>query len=305
MATTERSLGWATGVAATDGATTYASDRMSAFERAGLGVGVLLTGSYLAMTGTTTTTLTIADGSAIVGGYFYESNGAVTISTSTLGSGTFTILIIANTAAGSQTVTANGAGTTTVLTATTRIALVTAGQLTTITTSVTATNLVILGTVMTSAGTITAITPYYPYATSRQQPSSQYAYAAGGTVSMPSASTYYGILTYAVGTSSTDGTITVSTSTGAITIYQSGLYEFNFQISYDSNLTGTRSALILSLGVSFPAVTAALSGALSYRGSVIIPITVTTGSSNTYYLQGWSSVASRSITDSQISIVRH
>jgi len=304
MATTERSLGWATGVAATDGASTYDSARMSAFERAGLGVGVLYTGSYLAMSGATTTTLTIADGSAIVGGYFYESNGNVTISTSTLGSGTFTILIIANTAAGSQTVTANGAGTTTVLAATTRIALVTAGQLSTITTSVTATNLVTLGTVTTSAGTITAITPYYPYATSRQQPSSQYAYAAGGVVSMPSASTYYGITSYAVGTSSADGTITVSTSTGAITIYQSGLYEFNFQISYDANLTGTRSALILYLGANFPNVTAALSGAVSYRSNVIIPITVTTRSSNVYYLQGWASVAARSITDSQITVVR-
>jgi hypothetical protein len=304
MATTERSLGWATGVALTDGASTYDSARMSAFERAGLGVGVLYTGSYLAMSGATTTTLTIADGSAIVGGYFYESNGNVTISTSTLGSGTFTVVIIANTAAGSQTVTANGAGTTTVLTATTRIALVTAGQLSTITTSVTATNLVTLGTVTTSAGTINTITPYYPYATSRQQRNTQYAYAAGGVVSMPSASTYYGITSYAVGTSSADGTITASTSTGAFTIYQSGLYEFNFQISYDSNLTGTRSALILYLGANFPAVTAALSGALSYRSNVIIPITVTTGSSNVYYLQGWSSVAGRSITDSQITVVR-
>ena len=305
MATTERSLGWATGVAATDGATTYDSARMSAFERSGLGVGVLLTGSYLAMSGATTTTLTIADGTAIVGGYFYESNGAVTISTSTLGSGTFSVIIIANTAAGSQTVSANGAGTTTVLTATTRIALVTAGQLATITASVSATNIVTLGTVVTSAGSISSIAPYFPYASTRQQPAAQYAYLSGGTVSMPSASTYYGIPTYANGTSSADGTIIVSTSTGAITLYQSGLYEFNFQISYDSNLTGTRSALIMFLGANFPVVTAALSGALSYRSSVIVPITVATGSSNTYYLQGWASVTNRSITDSQIAIIRH
>ena len=60
MATTERSLGWATGVASTDGATTYDSARMSAFERAGLGTGVLLTGSYLAMSGATTTTVLYA-----------------------------------------------------------------------------------------------------------------------------------------------------------------------------------------------------------------------------------------------------
>jgi hypothetical protein len=305
MATTERSLGWATGVAATDGATTYASDRMSAFERAGLGVGVLLTGSYLAMSGATTTTLTIADGSAIVGGYFYESNGAVTISTSTLGSGTFTILIIANTAAGSQTVTANGAATTTVVAATTRIALVTAGQLSTITTSVTTTNLVTLGTVTTSAGTITAITPYYPYATSRQQRSTQYIYATGGTTSGMAASTYTALSNYASGVSSTDGTMTFNTTNGQITLYQSGLYHFDFSLSYDSNATGTRQALIQNLSFGFPVLSAALFATSSvYRGSITVPLTVTLGSYNSYFLQAWSSVASRSVTDSQISVTR-
>jgi hypothetical protein len=257
------------------------------------------------MSGATTTTLTIADGSAIVGGYFYESNGTVTISTSALGSGTFSVVIIANTAAGSQTVTANGAGTTTVLTATTRIALVTAGQLSTITTSITATNIVTLGTVTTSSGTITAITPYYPYATSRQQRSTQYIYATGGTTSGMTASTYTALTNYASGVSSTDGTMTFNTTNGQITLYQSGLYHFDFSLSYDSNATGSRLALLQNLGFGFPVVSAALFATSSvYRGSITVPITVTLGSYNSYYLQAWSSVASRSVTDSQISVTR-
>jgi hypothetical protein len=305
MATTERSLGWATGVASTDGATTYDSARMSAFERSGLGIGVLLTGSYLTMSGDTTTTLTIADGSAIVGGYFYESNGNVTINTATLGSGTFSVVIIANTAAGSQTVTANGAGTTTVTTATTRIALVTAGQLSTITTSITATNIVTLGTVTTSAGTITAITPYYPYVTSRQQPSTQYVYGTGGTTGGMTANTYTALTNYATGVSSTDGTMTFNTANGQITLYQSGLYAFNFSLSYDSNATGNRQALIQNLGVGFPVTSASLYATNStFRGAATVPITVTLGSYNAYFLQGWASVAGRFVTGCDITVTR-
>ena len=306
MASTERSLGWATGVASTDGATTYDSSRMSAFERAGLGTGVLLTGSYLAMSGSSTTTLTIADGSAIVGGYFYESNGAVTISTSTLGSGTFTVVIIANTAAGSQTVTATGAGTTTVTTATTRAALVTAGQLSTITTSITATNIITLGTVTTSAGSITGIAQFYPFANGRQQRTQQYCQGNGGTTAMPLASTYYGLTSYASGVSSTDGSMTFTTSTGAISIYQSGVYQFDFQIQFDSNATGNRSALLLNLAASFPLASATIyTAGLLYRASVTYAITVATpGTPNLYYLQAWSSVTNRSVTDSYIICTR-
>jgi hypothetical protein len=278
---------------------------MSAFERAGLGTGVLLTGSYLAMSGSGATTLTIADGTAIVGGYFYESNGTVTISTSTLGSGTFSVVIIANTAAGSQTVTANGAATTTVTTATTRIALVTAGQLSTITTSITATNIVTLGTVTVSAGTISSIASYYPYANGRQQRTQQYAYLGGGTVSMPLANTYYQVINFASGTSSADGTMTVNTSTGLITIYQSGVYQLDFELIYDSNATGNRSALIQNLAASFPITSASLYATNStYRATATVPFTITLGSPGGYYLQSWSSVTNRSITSSQITVTR-
>jgi hypothetical protein len=306
MATTERSLGWATGVAATDGATTYASDRMSAFERAGLGTGVLLTGSYLAMSGAATTTLTIADGAGIVGGYFYESNGSVTISTSTLGSATYSIVIIANTAAGNQTVTANGAGTTTVVPATTRIALVTAGQLTTITTSITATNIVTLGTVTTSAGTITAITSYYPFASTRQQKTTQICYGGSGSVSMPLASTYYTITSYVTVANSSDNTMTFNATTGEILLYMSGMYLFDFYIDYDSSVSGTRSAYISNLNTNFATLAVGVnSGVCTYRSTAAQYITLTSvGTPYSLYLKAWASVVSRSVSNALIIVTR-
>jgi hypothetical protein len=278
---------------------------MSAFERAGLGHGVLLTGSYLAMSGTGTTTLTIADGAAIVGGYFYESNGSVTIATSTLGSATYNVVIIANTAAGNQTVTANGAGTTTVVPAVTRIALTTVAQLTTITASITTTNFVTLGTITTSAGTITAITPYYPYTSTRQQKNTQYCTANGGTVSMPLASTLYDIVGYSSSTNSSDGSMTVNTGTGAFALGISGVYQIDFEITFDTNTTGNRRADVFGMGSSFNLVSAALYATSSiYRASATQYITVTPGGGYYLLLKSYATVSGRSVTDSRVTVTR-
>jgi hypothetical protein len=279
---------------------------MSAFERAGLGTGVLLTGSYLAMSGTGTTTLTIADGAAIVGGYFYESNGSVTIATSTLGSVTYNVVIIANTAAGNQTVTANGAATGTVVPAVTRIALVTAGQLTTITASITTTNFVTLGTITTSAGTISAITPYYPYASARQQKNTQYCTANGGTVSMPLASTVYDIVGYSSSANSSDGSMTVTTGTGAFNLGISGVYQIDFEITFDTNATGNRLASVYGLsGINFNLVSAALYATSStYRASATQYITVAPGGPYYLTLRSYATVSGRSVTDSRVTVTR-
>lgn len=304
MATTERSLGWATGVAATDGATTYASDRMSAFERAGLGTGILLTGSYLAMTGAATTTLTIADGTAIVGGYFYESNGAVTISTSTLGSATYSIVIIANTAAGSQTVAANGAATTTVTTATTRIALVTAAQLATITTSITATNIVGLGTLITSAGTISSITPYYPYTVQRQLSTPVYATMGGGVATLTAINTDYQIGSFSSSTPSADGTIALDTSGGTITFLATGYYLVSVQIQFNAGVTGVRKLAITNLLSNFAVSPAnfATSSLVNFTHSAYIA--VTPGSSYPIAITAASTVVGQSVTSCTISVKR-
>ncbi|NBW20053.1 MAG: hypothetical protein EBR82_69990 [Caulobacteraceae bacterium] len=304
MATTERSLGWATGVASTDGASTYDSSRMSAFERAGLGVGVLLTGSYLAMSGATTTTLTIADGTAIVGGYFYESNGIVTISTSTLGSGTFSVVIIANTAAGSQTVSANGAGTTTVLTATTRAVVVTAAQLSTITTSITATNIVTLGTIVLSSGTISSITPYYPFATNRTLAPAIYATMSGGSAGLTAANTDYQIGAFSSSSSSADGTIAMDSTTGTITLLTSGYYIFSVQVQYSSGTTGNRRVTMDNVIIYPPQSAALFATGSTFAATHSTYLSVTAGSSVATNVKAWSSVTGQTVTNCVVTVKR-
>lgn len=308
MATTERSLGWATGVASTDGATTYDSSRFTARERSEIGSGVLLTGSYLTVSGATTTTLTIADGTAVVGGYFYESNGAVTMSTSALGSATYTLIIIANTAVGSQTVTTNGAGTTTVLPGTTRAALVTSGQLTTITTSITATNILTLGTVTTSAGTITTITPVYPFTTSRMLSSQVSAVLASPSVISVANNSSVTISGYGTYSASTDGVITASTSTGDFTINLAGTYIVTATVTWDSNATGSRLLSLAGTGI-----VRTLDSSYEWRSAALNAISPTQRFTNTIELSAGAvfhafvqqnSGATRSVGDALMRVVR-
>jgi len=165
MASTERSLGWATSGTGDGPAGGYDSTRWRANAQKSDGTGITLFGSYMAMSGTTTSTLTIADGAIIINGYTYETNGSVTISTSGL-TGTYSVIVVANSTAGTVAVTQTGAGGTTIAASTVRAAIATAAQVTTITTAVGAANVITLGTIVTAAGVISSITPAYPYSTS-------------------------------------------------------------------------------------------------------------------------------------------
>jgi len=303
----EQSIGYATTGTGDGPAAGYDSSRMTVIEAKTLGIGVLLQGSYLAQSGTGSATLAIADGSAVVatgtttvtGGYLYENTSTASIAVGAVANGTYLLVILANESGGSVTVTRSVAGTT-IATKTTRLALATSAQLTTA-----AQPYITLGTVTVASGLVSAITPYNAYANARQQRTQQYCQGNGGTVSLVSASTYYALASYAAGVSSADGSMTFNTTNGQITIYQSGVYQFDFQITYDSNATGTRMALIQNLGVGFNLTSAAnFATSSTYRGSVTYAITVTPGTPNTYFLQGWSSVASRSVTDSYIVCTR-
>jgi len=302
MASNERSLGWNT-TTVNDGVATYDTARMIAMESKTLGNGILITGSNLAISGATST-ITIADGAALINGYFYESTTASTIITSTL-NGTYTLALIANASGGSYTVTFSTASTTTVLTSTVRMALCTSGQLT----SIGAANYIAFGTVVVGAtGLISSVTSFYPYAVGRQNPATQYVTLGGGTATLTTASTYVGVNAYASGNStSTDGTMTGTAATGAITIRTSGVYTFSYWMHYDNNAIGTRSANIANLGAYFMTLTASqllVSGLVVYQASHTQYISVTPGVPAVYYLEGWASVASRSITDAYITVVR-
>lgn len=244
MASTERSLGWATGVAGTDGAAAYDTTRMTAMERNTLGTGILLTGSYLAISATAPT-LTIADGAAIINGYFYESNGAVTIAAAGLGAATYNIAIIANTSAGSLTVSANGAGTTTITTATTRAALVTNAQATTIQTAIGTANYLFLGTVTVAASSFGALSiARYQSAKVKGIPNTQFAYLGRivSSLSIPN-NVVTPIVNYDVGSGSNDGNMIINAVTGEIEI-PNGTFMVYARVQWDTNATGTRQIIL-------------------------------------------------------------
>lgn len=301
MASNERSLGWNT-TTSNDGAATYDSLRMIAMEFKTLGNGILLTGSYLGISGATTT-LTIADGAAMINGYFYESTTASTIPTSTL-NGTYTLVLIANNSGGTYTVARSTADTTTALTSTVRMALATNAQLTTIG----AANYIRFATVIIGAtGIISSVTSLFPYASSRQTAFAQYAYLIGGTASLPLSNTYYDVTDYANSINSADKTILTDVTTGEISILVTGVYTFSIWAHFDTNAVGVRRLNIRNLSFPFMNIAANLmgiDGVSVYSASATVPITVTPGTIYSLFLEGFSNNTNRSITDSNITVTR-
>lgn len=232
MASNERSLGWTTGTS-NDGASAYSAARMIAMELKTLGNGILSYGGNLALT-YATNVLTIADGAALFGGYFYESTSASTISTATL-NGTYTLALIANSSAGSYTVAQSAAGTTTVLVNTVRMALCTSAQLTTIG----AANYIAIATVAVGAtGLISSVVSLYPFATTRQLQGQTFAAMINGSVTMSAANVDYTIANYtSTPYSGTDGAVTYNTTTGIVTVNVSGLYNIYAECNINSSAT--------------------------------------------------------------------
>jgi hypothetical protein len=250
MASTERSLGWATSGTGDGPAGGYDSTRWRANAQKSDGTGITLYGSYMAMSGTGTSTLTIADGAAIINGYTYETNGSVTISVTGL-NGNYLVYLIANTAAGTQTVTANGAGTTTVAASTIRVAIITSAQSSTITASIGAANLILLGNVTITAGSITSIAANQttePLAKSLSLSKSVYAYMTipGSSTAASGAST----VIFSSGATSGEGALSCTPASGVITAYYSGVYMVTGQVYWDSNTTGSRYLTINITGGS-------------------------------------------------------
>jgi len=244
MASTERSMGWATSGTGDGIAGGYDSSRWRANAQKTDGSGVTLFGSYLAMSGVSTSTLTIADGAALINGYTYETVGSVTISTGGL-TGTYNVIVVANSTLGTVTVTQTGAGGTTIAASTTRAAIATAAQTTTIQGLVTTAQVLILGTITVSAGVIGSITPAYPYANTLTLPAQIFGLMdSTAIINIPNTTTT-DINGYTNSLTSGDGVITLNTTTGTFTVAIAGLYHFDVRCTWDSNATGSR---ILSIG---------------------------------------------------------
>jgi len=180
----EQSIGMATGTGAAYGdgnvGSGYASSRLTAMETKTLSDGVLQVGNEMAMSGTGSATLAIADGAAVVGGYFYENTTSSSINISTLANATYNVVVIVNGTAGSLTVSRSVAGTT-VGTYSVRLAVATNAQLS-------GQTYVTLGTVTVSGASITAIAQSYAmYGTTTQLPYQSYATMSGGTATLTTA----------------------------------------------------------------------------------------------------------------------
>lgn len=294
MASFERSLGWNTSTS-NDGASTYDSSRMILMEQKTLGQGIFITGSYLAVSGLTTNKVTIADGAAMINGYFYESTAASDITISGLAAGSYTLALIANASAGSYTVAQTAAGTTTVLASTVRMAVCTAAQLTTIG----AANYISLATLTTSGGVVSALTSLYPYAIRRNSSPYCALKSASGSIT----NNLNGQLTnFPTVETSGDGVLTATAATGSITVNVTGVFLIDGMIAWDTNTTGLRQIVFGGMAgsdINTPRVSAI--GASSLR----ITTTAYIAAGNTINIFGWqNSGATRSFTDSLLRVVR-
>ncbi len=294
MASFERSLGWNTSTS-NDGASTYDSSRMIAMEQKTLGQGILITGGFLAVSGTGTTKVTVANGAALINGYFYESTAASDITISGLSAATYTLALISNATAGSYTVAQTAAGTTTVLASTVRIAVCTAAQLTTIGTA----NYIAMATVVTAGGVVSSLTRLTPFASSRTTAS----YVAMRSATGGLANNIYGQITsYPIVETSGDGVMTYDATTGVITVAVTGVYLIDGMIAWDTNTTGSRQ---ISFGgptnsdAYMPRMAATV--LIASRGQATALLTAGTN----VFLQAWqNSGATRSFTDSLLRVVR-
>ena len=237
----EQSIGMATGTGAAFGdgnvGSGYASSRMTAMETKTLSDGVLQVGGELAMTGVGTGTLTISDGAAVVGGYFYENTSSAAIVISTLANATYNVVILLNNTAGSITVSRSVAGTT-VTTYSVRLAVATAAQLV-------GQTYITLGTVQVAGAVVAAsgiVHNYAMYGTTTQLPYQSYATMSGGSATLTNVNTQYDVVSFSASAVSSDNIFSVNTTTGVITVRRAGFYIIAYSGQYGTGTTGQRNA---------------------------------------------------------------
>jgi hypothetical protein len=298
----EQSIGMATGNGAAFGdgnvgaSGGYASTRMTAMETKTLNDGVLLYGNNLTMTGSGTNTLTIADGAAVVGGYFYENTTSVGINISTLANATYNVAILVNETAGSLTVSRSVAGTT-IGTYSVRLVVATAAQLTGLT-------YVQLGTVTVTGASISAITPAYTmYGTTRQLVSQSYATMSGGTATLTTANTTYDVTAYSSSSVTNDNIFSVNTTTGEITVRRAGLYLVTAYGAFSTGTTGNR-LIGIQLNGSFVNSTRHAAAGVATQTATHTALVVTTLATDVIKLAVSASIATQSLASGLLTVSR-
>ena len=255
----EQSIGMATGTGAGFGDGNvgggYASARMTAMETKTLSDGVLQVGNVFAMTGIGTGTLTIADGAAVVGGYFYENTSSAAIVISTLANATYNVVILVNNTAGSITVSRSVAGTT-VTTYSVRLAVATAAQLV-------GQTYVQLGTVQVTGAVIAAAgieQNYAMYGTTTQLPYQAYASMSGGIAVLTAVNTTYELSSFGTPTTSGEGIIVADNINNTMTVMRDGVYLITTFCVFTSGTTGNRLVTINVNGTNVSSTRTAASG---------------------------------------------
>jgi hypothetical protein len=296
----EQSIGMATGTGAAFGdgnvGSGYATTRMTAMETKTLNDGVLLVGNNLAMTGSGTNTLTISDGAAVVGGYFYENTTSVGIVISTLANATYNVAILVNETAGSLTVSRSVAGTT-IGTYSVRLVVATTAQLTGLT-------YVQLGTITVTGASISAITPAYTmYGTTRQLVSQSYATMSGGTATLTTANTTYDVTAYSSSSVTNDNIFSVNTTTGEITVRRAGLYLVTAYGAFSTGTTGNR-LIGIQLNGSFVNSTRHAAAGVATQTATHTALVVTTLATDVIKLAVSASIATQSLASGLLTISR-
>lgn len=208
----------------------YTDARLKTIWKAALGNGVLQYLNKLEATGTGTSTLAVNTGAALVEGYLYENDSSASIATTSLGSATYGLYVIANEDASALAVSRSVAGTT-VAAKSTRLAL----------NSTTPTQPYIkIATVVTSGGSITSIT-----AENNRFASSRVKTVGSSTLATGSAATAQTFVTatsatVVLGTVTNSDYVTINSATGVITIKESGVYAINVFYAWAYNATGER-----------------------------------------------------------------
>lgn len=297
----EQSIGFATGSGAPFGdgnvGTGYDTARMTAMETKTLSDGVLQVGNDLAMSGIGTATLTIQDGAAIVGGYFYENTSSSAINISTL-NGTYNVVIFVNSTSGPLTVSRSVAGTT-VGTYSVRLAVATNTQLT-------GRVYLQLGTVTVTGAVIAAagITPSYAmYGTTSQLPYQSYATMSGGTATLTTANTTYDITGYSSPSVTGDNIFSVNTTTGEITVRRIGLYLVSAYGVFSTGTTGNR-LLGIQLNGTFVQSTRMASSGTATHTMTQTSLIATTAVNDIIKISAISTLAAQSYANGVFTISR-
>jgi hypothetical protein len=298
----EQSIGFATGTGASFGdgnvGAGYDTARMIAMETKTLSDGVLQVGNDFAMSGVGTATLTIQDGAAVVGGYFYENTSSSAINISTLANATYNVVIFVNSTSGPLTVSRSVAGTT-VGTYSVRLAVATNAQLS-------GRVYVQLGTVQVAGSVIAAsgiVQSYAMYGTTSQLPYQAYATMSGGTATITAANTNYDVAGYSSPSTTSDNIFSTNTTTGEITVRRTGLYLVNGFGNFTSGTTGNRLMGIQLNGTFVQSTRMASSGGSSHtmtQTSLVVISSVI----DVIKLTVASSLAGQSLASGSITITR-